>query len=212
MSFFLFKPHVEGPKGDITTPDILLDRLFVAHEGKVSSVPVDRVTCESELQIDDDVTAVPGFFLVASGAGPIVGPAVQLNSGNGVHSITDIQLARKAWRHANLTEHFEEIELASSVGKKQLGAFSDMEAVIPQVPGVVAEQLPRGIAVLAFAYELVTDLDAPARFAMTLQDDVKSRKLDHYAQLVPISVDPWHDRPTPRYSVGPQTGEVTHYV
>ena len=29
MSLFLYKPHVEGPEGNVTTPDIVIDRVFV---------------------------------------------------------------------------------------------------------------------------------------------------------------------------------------
>ncbi|SVA28336.1 uncharacterized protein METZ01_LOCUS81190, partial [marine metagenome] len=42
MAIFLFQPHVAGPQGNITTPDVAIDRVFVNGTPK----PLNDLTSE----------------------------------------------------------------------------------------------------------------------------------------------------------------------
>ena len=95
MSLFLYKPHVEGPKGAITSPDIVVDRVFV--DGVVK--PVNFLCSGTHQQIEDGETCRPAYAVTAIGGGALISPAVLVGEGR-------ICVARMAWRLANLDEDY----------------------------------------------------------------------------------------------------------
>ena len=93
MAFFLFKPHVDGPKG-ITSPDLIVDYLLV--DGVAT--PVSQLTMALELQVVAKGEHYPACALVAAGAGPLLSPALVLADGH-------VGIGRYAWRLAMIAAH-----------------------------------------------------------------------------------------------------------
>ena len=74
MSHLLYKPHVIGPELNITTPDLILDRLEV-HSGKIHTdniqhVPIQRMSTHTELQtLSGALSLSPAYVVVGCGGG-----------------------------------------------------------------------------------------------------------------------------------------------
>lgn len=189
MSLYLFKPHVIGPEDNITTPDIVIDRVFV--DGKLR--PVSALTSNPYQQVEEGETGCPAYVITALGGGALIGPAVVLGSGS-------ICLARFAWRLNNLDRHIGDVTLNGMA----LSSVRLPEDIISQAGGK-DDTLPRG-------YQLVAAASKEDSTAL-LEDPVRGRRLEHRVTLLPVTEDRWGDqRPKPRYSVGPMTKEVTHYI
>ena len=189
MSLFLYKPHVEGPEGNITTPDIVIDRMFVGS----TPTPLTVLTTELYHQAEQDEQARSTYALTALGGGALISPAVQLASGS-------IVLARKAWRLKNLGGHFDAVAL-NGKSLDEIGLPSELISA----NGGSGDALPRGFLV-------VCENAVPGDRA-TLSDSRLGRSLDHQVVLEDITADRWDGRrPNSRYSVGPTKREVPHFI
>ncbi len=189
MSLFLYKPHVEGPDGNITTPDIVIDRVFVGG----TPTPLTVLTTELYHQVAQGEEADSRYALTALGGGALISPAVRLASGS-------IVLARKAWRLKNLVGHLDAVAL-NGKSLNEVGLPSELISG----NGGSGEVLPRGFLV-------VCDSAVPGNRA-TLSDDKLGRLLDHGVVLEDVAADRWDGRrPDPRYSVGPTKREVPHFI
>ena len=87
---FLLKPHVTGPEGQITTPDVVVDRLLV--DGKGRSLGLLTHDCWQE--VEADASSCPAYALMALGGGALILPAQVMSSGM-------VIAARSAWRLNN---------------------------------------------------------------------------------------------------------------
>ena len=104
MSHFLFKPHIEGPKGLITTPDVIIDRLFVSVDSDLTPTSTSLLTSVYSQQSSKSERVAPLYALTSLGAGIIISPGATLSNG-------PINIARKGWRLNNLAGHTEGIML-----------------------------------------------------------------------------------------------------
>lgn len=189
MSFFLLKPHVTGPEGNVTTPDVIVDRMFV--DGAVR--PVGLVTHACWQQASGDETARAGYALMALGGGALILPAVVLGSG-------PVVVARAGWRLSNLDGHVGSVTLNGV----ELASLGLPEAEV-RAAGGSGDALPRG-------YLLVRTGEGEAREAV-LDDPMKGRSLTHHVVIEDMGQDPWGDaRPRPRYSIGPTQKEIPHFI
>ena len=189
MSLFLLKPHVTGPEGQITSPDVIVDRMFV--DGALS--PVNALTHEAWQQAASDETGKPAYGIMAIGGGALILPVVVLGSGAVIAS-------RKAWRLNNLDAHVGDILLNGTALSTVGLPAHDIEAM-----GGSGDTLPRG-------YLLVRTMPVEALNA-ELSDPQTGRTLSHKVVLEDMASDPWADaRPKPRYSVGPTMKDVPHYI
>jgi len=189
MSLFLFKPHVEGPEGNITTPDVVIDRVFV--NGVLKST--NLVNTESYHEVDESDLAYPAYGIIALGGGALISPAVIIGSER-------ICLSRMAWRLNNLNEN---------VGAVTLNGISLSALKLPanliEAAGGVGDTLPRGYLLICVASETSTHA--------TLVDPTLKRELRHRLKLSLISEDRWGGvRPLPRYSVGPMMKDIPHFI
>ncbi len=220
MTFFLYKPHVVGPTNNITTPDIVIDRVSVLAGTDAYRVPVQRLSNSVELQADGgELSVEPAYVLVAAGGGVLVGLGALVRGTDHPQSTADLLVARTAWRLQNLTGHFASLELATLSGpagdstKTGSASVSDLAEpvdIIKRMNGT-NEALPRGIAELCAAPQLASTVSAPASFTVQLADKELGRNLSHHVDLVSVEYDRWEERPAPRYTVGP-VGEVEHFI
>lgn len=189
MSLFVLKPHVVGPEGNITTPDILVDRMFI--DGALS--PVCLLTHEIWQQVAADETAQAAYGIMALGGGALILPAIMLGSRSVVAS-------RKAWRLNNLDGHIGDVTL-NGVALSGIGLpLAEIHAA-----GGSGDALPRG-------YLLIRTAKGETRTA-ELADPKLERSLTHKAELEPVDQDRWGDaRPRPRYSIGPTQKEIPHFI
>ncbi len=186
---FLFKPHVIGPGGNITTPDVIVDCLFTNGERR----SLGGLSQECWLQAECDATGRPAYAITALGGGALISPAVMISNGQTV-------VARSAWRLANLDSHIGEVTLngtrLSNVG---------LPYKLIEEAGGKEDVLPRG-------YMLLRTVDATSNTAV-LSDPVLDRELRYRVVLEPLDEDRWGDaRPKPRYSVGPTKKDVPHFI
>lgn len=189
MSLFLFKPHVVGSQDNITTPDVIVDHVYL--DGALK--PVHLLTCDTYLQSAPGETVRPAFVITALGGGALIGPAAVLSSGS-------ICLARKAWRLNNLDGHVADVTLNSA----PLASLTMPSDLIEQVGGT-GDTLPRGIQLICTAKEASTVVE--------MHDPKRQRRLTHKVMLEPMSQDRWQGhRPRPRYSVGPMMKDVPHFL
>lgn len=189
MSLFLFKPHVEGPEGNITTPDIVIDRLYI--DGRLA--PINALTSETYLQTVSAEKVNPAFVITALGGGALIGPAAVMSSGR-------VVVARCAWRLNNLDGNIHSVRLNGN----ELSALT-LPADLIEAAGGSGDTLPRG-------YQLVCTAPGPAS-DVVLEDPTRRRVLNLKLALSPVDLDRWGDlRPKPRYSVGPVKKEVPHFI
>ena len=189
MALFLYKPHVEGPDGNITSPDIIVDHTSV--DG--SPVAVNRLTHQCWQQTSANDTARAAYGIMALGGGALILPTLVLESGS-------IVVARMAWRLNNLDSHIGEVQL-NDVALSNIGLpANEIESA-----GGHGDTLPRGIM-------LIKTYGEDTRNA-NLIDPRLDRKLLHRVVFERIDEDRWGDsRPQPRYSVGPMKKEVQHFI
>lgn len=189
MSFFLFKPHVVGPEGSITTPDIMVDRVYL--NGDLRSV--NSLSSDCWQQVDAGVAAQAAYAITALGGGALIAPALVLQDG-------PVVVARKAWRLNNLDGHVGDVTLNGT----RL-ADLDLPATIIERAGGAGDTLPRGYMVLCTKPGDTREAE--------LADPVRRRSLSHRVVFEPVEEDRWGaDRPKPRYSVGPTQKDVQHFI
>lgn len=186
---FLLKPHVTGPEGLITTPDIVVDCLLV--DGVKRSLGLLTHDCWQE--VGPNASSRPAYALMALGGGALILPAQVLSNGL-------VVAARAAWRLKNLDGHVGDVTL-NGIALSDLELPSDLVAAADGTEDV----LPRG-------FMLVRTLEAAAT-EVVLADPALARELRHKVHLQSIETDRWGvARPKPRYSVGPTQEEVPHYI
>jgi hypothetical protein len=189
MALFLLKPHVVGPEGNVTSPDVIVDRLFI--DG--APQPVNRVTHDAWQQRVPGDTAAAGYAVMALGGGALLLPAVALASG-------PVVVSRMAWRLANLDAHIGEATLNGTT----LSEIGLPEPMI-EAAGGSGDALPRGFMLIR---------TAPGDTATAeLRDPRLDRVLAHRVVFEDVAEDRWGGaRPRPRYSVGPTQKEVPHFI
>jgi len=189
MAFFLFKPHVAGPQGNITTPDIAIDRLFVNGAPK----PLNDLTSEISHQVEGEDTAVAAYAVTALGGGALLSPAIVLSSGL-------LVVARKAWRLNNLDGTIGAVTLnGEALDRVGLPADAIVQA------GGDGDALPRGYMVMRTG--------GPTTDQAELKDAARDRALDLKVILEDVGDDRWGpDRPKPRYAIGPTMKEIPHFI
>ena len=180
MSLFLLKPHVLGPEGTITTPDVVVDRLFINGEPS----PVGLLTHEISLQASLDETSLAAYGIMALGGGALILPAIVL--GNGI-----VSASRQAWRLNNLVGHIGDVTL-NGVPLADIGLPADEIRAV----GGFDDALPRGFLLVRTVGGEVADA--------VLDDPRLGRTMVHRVTFEPLDYDRWGDvRPNPRYSIGP---------
>jgi hypothetical protein len=185
---FLLKPHVTGPEGDVTSPDIVVDCLIVDGVNR----PLAMLSMDAWQQVADE-TAQGAYAVMALGGGALLLPAVVLTSGLVITS-------RNAWRLNNLDGHVGLVTLNGA----PLSEVGLPEAAIAAAGGT-GDALPRGLL-------LVQTAKGPT-FDAVLDDPVKGRQIAHRVVTEDVGHDRWgNTRPRPRYSVGPTQKDVTHYI
>ena len=188
MSLFLFKPHIENLVGNVTSPDVVVDRVFVGTTEK----PINRLTSDIAQSVEREDTARAAYALSAVGGGLLISPAILLSSGTTV-------IARRAWRWKHLEDHAGNVTLNGAT----LDDLGPPERLIRDLGGS-GGLLPRGYMVIQPGSE--GDI-------ATLHDGVLDRQLTHRVILQPVGSDHWRDeRPLPRYSIGPTQKEIRHYI
>ncbi len=220
MTFFLYKPHVVGPKNNVTTPDIVIDRVSVLAGTHAYRVPVQRLSSRLGLQVaGGEVSVEPAYVLVAAGGGVLVSLGALVRGADNPQSTADLLVARTAWRLHNLTGHFASLELATlsgppgdatKTGSASVSDLAEPADIMERMSGINGA-LPRGITVLCAAPQLACTVSAPASFTVELADKQLGRRLSHHVDLMSVEYDRWEERPLPRYTVGP-VGEVEHYI
>lgn len=186
---FLLKPHVTGPEGQITTPDVIVDCLLV--DGKRRDLGFLTHNCWQE--VEAAASSCAAYALVALGGGALILPAHVVSNGL-------IIAARVAWRLNSLDDHVGEVTL-NGVPLADLELPADLIAAT----GGAEDALPRG-------YMLVWTMEAAAT-EVTLADPALGRELRNTVHLQSLDADRWGDaRPRPRYSVGPTQKEVPHFI
>jgi len=196
MSYFLFKPHIEGPKGLITTPDVIIDRLFVCVDSELTPISTSLLTSAYSQQSSKSQRVAPLYALTSLGAGIIISPGAKLANG-------PINIARKGWRLNNLAGHTERIMLNETA----LTDLSTPEILINQISGC-DDRMPRGLMVVC----LGSWKQAKKTFAVELVDSTLGRTLKHQLIFEDVSIDRWKYRPVPRYSIGPTQRDIKHYI
>ncbi|MEM9013498.1 MAG: hypothetical protein AAGB02_00165 [Pseudomonadota bacterium] len=214
MSFFLFKPHVEGLTGDITTPDIIIDRLLLSDGGALNPIPSRLLSSAAEIGIEGNAaTAFPAYMLAAAGGGVIISPAIIVRSEDATFNTTSIHIARMAWRWKNVSGHADKNLFLSVLGAETtICNLGDPRKIIEEVHGAKSDELPRGVAVLCFSKSCSVDVQGAVRLPVTMKDSALDRSLVFPFDLDSAAADPWPERPLPRYSVGPQEDDVKHYI
>ena len=215
MSHFLFRPHVSGPEDNITTPDILIDRVVLHSNGEDGFLPVQRLSSNVELQVfEGELKITPAYALVASGGGTLVGLAALVGPSDNPLRQADVVVARGAWRLRNLIDHFRSLELSA----KDDGTLATVCLESQPGPADVITRddngelaLPRGILLLCPVHAAALTVTAPASTTIWLEDAARDRELSQVVELLRVDQDRWAKRPLPRYTVGP-VGDVIHYI
>ncbi|MEM6987998.1 MAG: hypothetical protein AAF499_15840, partial [Pseudomonadota bacterium] len=177
---FLLKPHVVGPQGDITSPDVIVDRLFV--DGAPRSLA--NLSHAAWQQLDADCTVEAGYGVMALGGGALILPSLVLATGL-------VVVGRCAWRLHNLDNHIGEVTL-NGASLSALGLPSEQIAAA----GGSADTLPRGYLIVCTAQAATCE--------SVLCDPVLKRELPLRLHRESLEDDAWGgERPKPRYSVGP---------
>lgn len=214
MSHFLFKPHVCGPKNDITTPDVLIDRAHIVTGGAGTPLPVHRLHPTTELQtVTDSTTVTPAYSLVGCGGGTLLGLAAIVRPTGGAANASDCVLTRSCWRLRNIEAQLDQLVLSADGSPNALSVPLPKLGDLPSVADDSDEghTVSRGVAAFQIVSGAEIEVSAPATLSLAIVDPQRKRQLSLRLQLTPVAFDPWEQRPTPRYTVGP-VGEVKHYI
>ena len=205
MSLFLFKPHVRGPEY-VTSPDFLIDSLAVAGGGpNAEPAPTALLSTAYALEVPaDGATARGGLYVCAAGAGAIFGPALEVTCpATGPRYV----LARQALRGRH------EIDALPSLGLTLGDGAATREVVLPDADAIAAvmTRIDRG------RMELLLDAGpalpiGPGAIELTLTRPEGAPSLTHRLELQALEQRHWSEPTAARYTVGPTTGEVEHYV
>lgn len=218
MAHTLYKPHVIGPEGSITTPDLLLDSVSVNWEHKPFRLSIHRLITHRCLQLGTAPhLALPGFALVASGGGTIVAPVTLIYCPQGPMELADAVIGRIAVRGraleptaalriectVTLPDH-QELSIASGIQLPSDSAASTNDRSNPALQRCTAQiQLTSVEPLLLVAGAEVTTV-------FRWSDEPEGAAVSHTTNFEPLS-DDLDDRKPGRYSVGP-IGPVKHYI
>ena len=196
MSFFLYKPHVEGSTGQITTPDVLIDRAFFYKPPELIPTSTNLLTSRYSQQAITGNRIAPFYALTSLGGGLIISLGAALEDG-------PVNLARKAWRFSTVVGHSEKLTLNGL----PLHKLAVPEDAIIEVQGV-NNKMPRGVAIICLgAWTQLTEF-----FGIELRDPILNRSLQHKISLETAGKDQWPYRPMARYSTGPTQRKVEDYI
>lgn len=185
---FVLKPHVTGAEGQVTSPDVLVDRLLVDGAPR----PVGLLTHAQWHQAEAAVTGRAAYGLMALGGGALILPAVVLPEG-------PVVVARAAWRLAHLGAAAGQVTLNGVA----LDALLSPERLVAGSGGQ-DDRLPRGLLALR---------SGSAASAAVLDDPVRQRRLTLHLHAEPLGAGRWGSAaPQPRYAEGPTQKAVTHYI
>lgn len=214
MAHLLYRPHVVGPEDDITTPDVVLDRLAVWESDERHLVPVHRVTQAAEVQALEEVRVTPAYALLGCGGGPLLSIAAIVRTTGQALTTADVLLSRSAWRLRNVLPQFETLKLQLQIGNDNeattIGAGPKLTTLSDQ-PGGSEPAIPRGILEVCATPSMTIETSAPCVIQLALSDSTRNRTIGHITTLESIASDRWESRPLPRYTVGP-VGDVKHYI
>lgn len=216
MTHYLYKPHVHGPEY-ITTPDLLVDKLYrtltTQYGVDLISNSVNEISSNPEIQCTArSVLINPAYFLVAAGGGVIVSIGAELSSEAG----NAILVSRFAWRFKYLADHIDKLVFDTESDSQTsedvpISKFPKPQLILEQF-SENEEGLPRGIMICATANGVSQHLSVPSTIKIRLSDHQTGRSLNHTLTLSDPVQDRWEKRPSSRYTVGPTSGELTHYI
>lgn len=215
MAHSLYRPHVAGPENNVTTPDIIVDRVSVLADGERAFVPVHRLFSHVDLQVlAGSFEITPAYAIVAAGGGALLSLAALVRCSGEPLARAEIVIARSAWRLRNVIGHFGALLLSVRAGTRtEEIALSQLTqpAEIASHDGGEEPALPRGVVALCAAQRTAAIAAAPAEAWLRLADPTMGRALAHRTAFASVNADPWDRRPLPRYTVGP-VGDVQHYI
>ena len=214
MSHVLFRPHVSGATNDITTPDILVDRVRVSGSDAPYFMPTHRLVTTTDVQVrSDTLRAVPACVSVAAGGGALLTIGILLHAADETAKTGDLLLCRQAWRWRHLMQAWQDfrVEWHSGNATRTDKEPSRIGDAVGEDLSEVAEQLPRGVIAVHPIEPESSDFSAPRVWVLSFLDPHRERKLTFRRNLVSVDVDCWEDRPQGRYTVGP-VGDVKHYI
>lgn len=224
MAFYLYKPHVQGPI-NITTPDILIDKLYrtsTTHDSiDLLGLGVKQLSSNVELQFSaSTLTITPAYVLIAAGAGVLFAVGAEIHDGAQGTDANFMLVARFAWRLKYLQDHLDKMKFVIKVGpvsKQQI--IEEIKFSGFPAPGSLIEQLnpegtelPRGTVIFATASGIEHQINVPETYQINIVDTRMDRELTHRVSLFSSAQDEWDNRPIPRYAVGPTTGDIKHYI
>lgn len=172
---FIYRPHIHQLDGTIT-PDLVVDRLFVAEE-EVPNVLSDQVVFAG-----CGTTCVPAIVLVAAGYGTLVGLGFVFTMA-GQATAHRCHVGRAAWRLADVATHAAQLHL--ELRWHQGGVDSTHQGVPTSGRWI---DPARGVAV--FWTEPAVGVPPDARWcSVGLHDPAKDRALTHRIELAlsPVS-------------------------
>ena len=122
---FIYQPHVRQTGDTIITPDIAIDRAYVAGGGAPAAMPVSWLTSDAVLQHPaGDPLGAPALVLVAASYGVLVSVGAVMNS--------TLPVARQAWRLEDIAYAYAGMTLRSraiasgSVAEERLVPVGDL--------------------------------------------------------------------------------------
>ena len=191
MALFLFRPHIENDRGQVTTPDVVVDRVYLDGGWK----PVNLLSSDLFHQAASAPETRSAYAVTALGGGAIISPMVVL--GTGV-----MAAGRTAWRLSSLIERASDLIL-NGIGVDSLVPPASLVERAGGTNGV----LPRGVMAVCTGPHGET---ATLRFSDT---DGRLRSISCSVVVELPGADRWAgSAPPPRYSVGPTQKEVPHFI
>jgi hypothetical protein len=209
---FLFKPHVTGPENNITTPDVLIDRVAVTDDDNLNRVPCQRVTSEQQIQVTAGAYLQAAFTLVAAGGGVLFCPTLLVTATSDQTTISDIVLPRYAWRLKNFSREKSALTAMFTLASNVEQIVVKMKSInwLTQSRGINNE-LARGVAISCAIGERQAFSNTNQLARLSFTDEEQARSLEQATNLQLVDLDAWPDRPLPRYSVGP-VNTTKHYI
>ena len=209
---FLFKPHVTGPENNVTTPDVLIDRIAVTDDDKLNRVPCQRVTSEQQIEITAGAYLQAAFTLVAAGGGVLFCPTLLVTGTSDQTTISDIVLPRYAWRLKNFNRQKAALTAVFALASNVEKIVVEMKSInrLTQSRGINNE-LARGVAISCAIGEPQAFAKTHQFACLSITDEEQARSLEQATKLQAVDLDVWPDRPPPRYAVGP-VNTTKHYI
>ncbi len=173
---FVFRPHVHQTD-TVVTPDLLIDRLVVAHGNTRSPVPVDRLSMASDFQVVGAGTvADAAIALIGTSGGMLIGVASDHRRPEEPPGtpVCAKPVCREVWRYADVAGHAGALILSAS-GRRQDGGMKLLQH--GTADGLLAEtDLPPGRAVLCTGPEPGGDASCHV-YEIALEDPVLGRRI-----------------------------------